>query len=414
MKNDLPARCTSEGAPLGVSRSAIREAIRLLRSAAANRDRLSSLSGAGVIESFETRFAEQLGARHAVAVSSGGMALVASLLACDIGPGDEVIVSPYGWGQTVAAVLAVGATPVFADVEAESGNLDPEAAAAQITPRTRAVLVTHLFGCPARMDALEALCSRHSLALVSDAAQALGATLDGRPIGAWGDLICFSFGRGKAIATGEGGMVCANDAALYERLVLVSQHPLRALRDIEDAPLRAAVGECSLSARLSPLAAALGSAQLEGLSELIARREASAGRLARRLEAIGGFRPQMVRGIASTRAWYQLVLRVDYNRVLAASRGELIAALREAGVPAAEAALRGPLHLRPPFYGDTPWLARAFRPGSAHPSWRPGACPRAENRCNHEDIILESESRWEAVSAARLDHTIGALERLVR
>jgi len=127
----------------------------------------------------------------------------------------------------------------------------------------------------------------------------------------------------------------------------------------------------------------------------------------------GGFHPQVVQGVPFGSAWYQLVLRADYRRVAAASRGELISALREAGIPVTEAAPRGPLHLRAPFWGSPQQLARAIRPEAAHASWRPGACPRAERRCDHEDMLIESESRWETVSRARLDQIVSALGQLV-
>jgi len=140
----------------GLAAPALESARALLEEAARDRRALSALAGGGILGELEDAFATAAGAPFALAVSSGTAALHAALLATDIGPGDEVILAAYGWGQTAAAVLATGATPVFADVSLATGNLDPVSAIERIGSTTRAILVTHLFGCPAPMDALRA------------------------------------------------------------------------------------------------------------------------------------------------------------------------------------------------------------------------------------------------------------------
>ena len=142
----------------------------LLRRARLDGSLLSANGVNPVVEDFEGAFAKTAGAEWALALSSGTAAVHTALLACDLGPGDEVIVSPYGWGQTVAAVLYAGATPVFADIDPETLALDPACAAHVISPRTRAILVTHMCGLPANMKALETVARDNGLRLIADGA----------------------------------------------------------------------------------------------------------------------------------------------------------------------------------------------------------------------------------------------------
>lgn len=348
---------------------------------------LSCLEGGGALARFEEAFANLVGAPQALGLSSGTAALHTALLACDIGPGDEVIVSAYGWGQTVAAVLATGATPVFADIDPDTGNLDPAAAAAAVGPDTRAVLVTHLFGRSADMAALRNLCERHALALLADGAQALGALHRGRPIAAWADITCFSLGRGKALSVGEGGMAVSADPLLHQRMTLVSQHPVRALRELEDPGLRRAVTELGLSYRLARPACELGLARLPGVESWIRRRRAQAARATERLAGLAGIIvPHEPPG--ERHVYHALVLRAVPIEGGGDPRTGLIAGLEGLGIAAWPGPVRTPLHLRTPFSAEAggPWYPRGLRPRRRHPSWCPGSCPRAERRCRVEEL----------------------------
>jgi dTDP-4-amino-4,6-dideoxygalactose transaminase len=169
------------------------------------------------VEAFEAELADFCGTRFAVAVSSGTAALHLALVASGIGPGDEVITTPMTFVATVAAILYAGATPVLADIDPRSRNLDPALAARAVTPRTKALLPVHLHGAPAAMDELMSLADAHGLVVVEDAAQALGAGYGGRRVGSIGDLGCFSFYPGKNLgACGEGGAVVTDNAALAD------------------------------------------------------------------------------------------------------------------------------------------------------------------------------------------------------
>jgi dTDP-4-amino-4,6-dideoxygalactose transaminase len=171
------------------------------------------------VDAFEREFAEASSAAHCVGVGSGTAALALTLLAAGIGPGDEVVVPAHTFIATGLAVVHAGATPVLCDVEADTGLIDAASAEACLTERTAAVVAVHLYGQPCDMDALAALCERHGLFLLEDAAQAHGATYRDRPAGSLGSAAAFSFYPGKNLgALGDGGAVCTDDATLAERV----------------------------------------------------------------------------------------------------------------------------------------------------------------------------------------------------
>src|SRR4029079_6719914 len=173
---------------------------------------------------FEGLFAARHQVKHALATTSCTAALHLATLALDLKPGDEVIVPALTWVTSAHAVEYVGAKPVFAEIEADTFNLDPKAFEAAITPRTRAVMVVHLFGLAARMDELLAVARKHKLAVIEDAACAVGTTYGGKPVGSLGDLGCFSFHPRKVITTGEGGMVTTGDDGLAKRVASLRNH----------------------------------------------------------------------------------------------------------------------------------------------------------------------------------------------
>jgi dTDP-4-amino-4,6-dideoxygalactose transaminase len=211
-----------------------------------------------VIELFEAEFAELVGGRHCVAVDSGASAMYLSLLALGIGPGDEVIIPSFSFSAAADAVRELGATPVFADIEADSFCLDPAAVEAAVTPRTAAVMPVHLFGHPAPMDGLRAVAERHGLALVENAAHAPAAAVRGRAVGTFGAAAVFSFRSAGIVATGDGNLARA----------------LRVLRCQEP------------QLRLDAEGAAAGRAELRELPDRTERRRANA-KLDARLKGVG-------------------------------------------------------------------------------------------------------------------------------
>jgi dTDP-4-amino-4,6-dideoxygalactose transaminase len=233
------------------------------------------------VEAFEEAFAAWVGAAHAVAVTNGTSALHLALTASGVGAGDEVIVPSLSFVATANAVRQCGATPVFAEIDPATYTLDPVAAASAVTRRTRAIMPVHQIGLPADMEELALLADRHGLALVEDAATALGATYRGRRIGSLGDTACFSFHPRKVITTGEGGMITTPDGKAAERLRRLRHHGM-SISDLErhraDEVRLEAYLEVGYNYRMSDLQAALGLCQLETLDEALAART----RLARR------------------------------------------------------------------------------------------------------------------------------------
>lgn len=215
----------------------------------------------GYLRRFEQALAEYVGARYALATSSGTGALHLALAALGIGPGDQVIVPDLTWVATANAVLYVGATPVFADVEPDTWCLDPASFQAAITERTRAVIAVHLYGHPARMDRILQIARRHHLYVVEDAAPAIGAEFQGQRVGALGDIGCFSFQGAKLLVTGEGGMLVTRSEALYRRAY--------ALWDQGRTPGTFWINELGWKYKMSNLQAALGLAQLERVDAFI-------------------------------------------------------------------------------------------------------------------------------------------------
>ena len=180
------------------------------------------------VQAFENEAAAYLGVKHAVAVASGTDALHLALAAADIGPGDEVITSPFTFIATAEAIRYVGASPVFVDIDPKTFNIDPKAIEAAITPRTRAVLPVHLFGQPADMAPIEDICLRHGLLLVEDCAQSFGAASRGRMTGSIGAMGCFSFFPSKNLGCyGDGGMVTTNSDELADQLKVLRNHGSR-------------------------------------------------------------------------------------------------------------------------------------------------------------------------------------------
>ena len=177
------------------------------------------------VDQFETEIAHYLGTPHAIACASGSDALVLSLMAAGIGPGDEVITSPFTFVATAGSIARVGATPVFVDINPETFNILPAAIDAAITTRTRAIIPVHLFGLPADMDPISSIAVRHAIPVIEDAAQAIGANYKNRAVGTIGQFGCFSFFPSKNLGgAGDGGLVVTNDSATAEKLRMLRVH----------------------------------------------------------------------------------------------------------------------------------------------------------------------------------------------
>lgn len=217
------------------------------------------------IRQFEEQFAAKVGRRHGIAVSNGSVALDAAVVALGLGPGDEVILPSFTIISCAAAIVRAGATPVAVDCDPVTWNMTAAHVAAAITPRTRAIMVVHLYGLPVEMDPVLALARQHGLKVIEDAAEMHGQTCAGRPCGSFGDVSVFSFYPNKHITTGEGGMIVTDDPQVAERC--------RSLRNLCFQPERRFVHEeLGWNFRMTNLQAALGLAQLERLDAHVVRK----------------------------------------------------------------------------------------------------------------------------------------------
>ena len=297
--------------------------------------RTPHLSQGPMLASFEAELAAYHGVEHAVAVSSGTAALHLALQTLGVGEGDEVILPSFAFVGVANAVHQVRATPVFAEIDSLTLNLDPALVERAITVRTRALVVVHTFGVPAEMDALKNLARRHGLALIEDACEAIGAHFDGRRAGSFGDLAIFGFYPNKQMTMGEGGAVLTRDAAYNTRL-----RRLRNQGRDPDADWLDQV-EPGYNYRLSDLACALGCTQLRRIDEMLTLRRQAAERYDDLLARVPGLeRPSLLLPRREI-SWFVYVVRLPEN----ADRGRVQAALARHGV--ATGRYFAPIHLQP-------------------------------------------------------------------
>ncbi|HEY9107705.1 MAG TPA: DegT/DnrJ/EryC1/StrS family aminotransferase [Roseateles sp.] len=246
------------------------------------------LSCGRMVQHFEQAFAQHHGRKHGVAVASGTIATWLLLRALGIGPGDEVVASPYGWHQVAHAVTLTGARVVFADINYWSGCLDPVRAATQITPATKALLVGNVNGHPAAWGEFEALAAERGVQLIEDSTEAIGSRWRGRLVGSFGRASVFDFSQPSALCCGEGGMVLTDDDALAAELRYLRARSLKDRRSVS-------VGSrVPMQAAMSELTAALGAGQLARLPEILARRQQVAAYYLEQMQTFEGIKPPYV------------------------------------------------------------------------------------------------------------------------
>ena len=284
------------------------------------------------VDAFEAALAETTGAAHAVCFSSGTAALHAAAFAAGLGPGDEAVTTPLTFCATSNCVLYQGGRPVFADISADTLNLDPDAAARAITPRTKALLPVDFGGQPADLDPFLDLAARHGLAIIEDASHALGARYKGRTVGTISHMTVFSFHPVKHVTTGEGGAVTTADGDLARRLRIFRNHGIST-----EARERAArhqwfyeMVELGYNYRLSDLHCALGISQMRKFAGWLARRRALARRYDEAFAHCPAVSPPAVRPWAE-HAYHLYVVRLNSGR-LSTDREGVYAALRAEGI----------------------------------------------------------------------------------
>lgn len=373
-----------------ITESEIQLVVRALRS--------GRLSIGPMVDTFERQVATVTGRRHAVACSSGTAGLHMVLASMGIGPGDEVVTTPFSFIASSNCILYVGARPVFVDIEPRSLNMDPEQVEAAITPRTKAILAVECFGNPAHMEAYRSIAARYEIKLIEDSCEGLGGTHNGRALGAFGHAGVFGFYPNKQITTGEGGMVVTDD----DRIA----NTCRSLRN-QGRPVTqggSAIGSwmqferLGYNYRLAELNAALGVAQMRRLDEILRKRHEVAERYMQRFMAHPDIiLPTIERG--TKMSWFIFVVRLS-DRYSGDDRDRIIEGLRRHDIGAAP--YFPPIHLQP-FYRDRYGFEPGMFPVTESVSQRTIALP----------FFNELTERDEEFVASTLEHMIGR-ENLTR
>lgn len=279
------------------------------------------------VKEFEKRFAAFQEAEYGVCVVNGTVALEVALRAAGVEPGDEVIVPAYTFIATATSCLAVGARPVFADVDPETMQIDPNDALSKVTEKTRAIIPVHLGGHPVDMDAIGRLAQKQGLFVIEDAAQAHGAVWRERRVGAIGHLGAFSFQSSKNMTAGEGGIVLTNDEQLAD--AAWSIHNVGRVRQGQWYQHE----RIGWNLRMTEFQAAVLLCQLERMEELIRLREANAAALSRLLEQLPGVRPLGRDPRVKTHAWHLYLFRYDREAFAGLSKQDFVRALQAEGIP---------------------------------------------------------------------------------
>jgi dTDP-4-amino-4,6-dideoxygalactose transaminase len=328
------------------------------------------ISGHPVIRELEADYTRLTGMPHALAHNNGTAGLLAAFYAIGLQPGDEVLVPTATFWASVLPMMWLGAVPVFCESETERLGLDPADMARKITPRTRAIVVVHMFGLPSRMTEIRALAAKHDLRIIEDASHAHGATWRGQPCGSLGDIAVFSMQGDKLVPAGEGGMFLCRDAEHFERAACLGD--IARIIELETPARRFAATGLGIKTRISPLSAAIARNQLARLEERNSRRNANVEYLSRRLEELGlhtFLPPGHIR-----RVYFEFIIRHERERVPLPTP-LLVEALRAEGCQVGQP--RYPMLHQQPFFTEGRFREVARLPeGMPVPEYLPDALPQ--------------------------------------
>lgn len=338
------------------------------------------------VSEFERRFAARTGARHCLALNSCTSALISALVAVGVGPGDEVIVNGYTFFASCAAIVAAKAVPVICEVD-DSLTMDPDDLEKKITPHTKAVIAVHMRGAPCDMDRITSICRKHDLRLIEDCAQACGGSYNGKALGTFGDIGCFSFQYHKIITAGEGGACITDDDRLYDRLM--GYHDTAACWRPDRYEHERYQGElfCGVNYRMSELAGAVMLAQLGKLDRLLAEMRQNKKRIKDQISGLKGITFRRLNDEAGDTAICLMLSLDDQTKV-----GPFVDALKAEGVDAAGVFDKG----IPDWHIYSHWKHVLDR-ATPTPEGCPYACPHykgdapsrySENMCPNTNALL--------------------------
>ena len=337
--------------------------------------------GGPKVRTFEEKWAEMFGIKHAVSVNSNTSGLFAAIGACDIQPGDEVIVSPYTMSASAIAPLIYGAVPVFADVHIDNFCLDPKSIEEKITAHTKAILVVHIFGNPARMDEIMEIARKHKLKVIEDCAQAPLAMYKNKPVGTIGDIGIFSLNYHKHIHTGEGGMIVTNDDTLAEKVQLIRNHGETV---VEAKGTKDLTNTHGFNFRMTEIEAAIGIEQLKKLPHLIEERVKNVELFTNGLKGLTGLIPPFKEPFSKNVYYLQAykfkkeIIGVDRNLFVDAIKAEIPSAVLREDTPLIGSGYVKPLYLQPVYQKRISKCSFNCPRYSGSTSYQKGICPNAE------------------------------------
>jgi perosamine synthetase len=374
--------------------------------------------GGSQVKAFEKEWAACMGANHAIAINSCTSGLNAAVGAVGIEHGDEVIVSPYTMSASAVAPLHFGGIPVFADIDPITYCLDPASIEDRVTKATRAIIVVHLFGRPANMDAIMAIAKKYDLKVIEDCAQAPGATYKGKRVGTIGDIGVFSFNYHKHIHTGEGGMVVTSDEKLAHRMQLIRNHAESVVERMGCTDIKNMVGQ---NYRMGEIEAAIGRRQLAKLTDLLQQRLANVQYLEERLGDLPGLRfpakEQDAEHVYYVHpiAYDESQLGLHRNKIVSAIKAELPdTELREGEGGLIGAGYVRPLYLLPLFQRQIALGVEGAPFSSAKRDisalYQPGVCPHAEYA--HTNSLITHEMMRPGMSRQDLDDVALAFRKV--
>lgn len=366
--------------------------------------------GGPMVRRLEEEWADHFGVAHAVSFNSLTSGLFAAIGAAGIGPGDEVIVSPYTMAASVTCALAYGGIPVFADIDPVTYCMDPASVEERVTSSTRAIVVVHLFGHPADMDAIMAIAERHDLIVIEDCAQAPGGKYKGRYVGGFGHIGGFSLNRHKTIQSGEGGVMVTDDPDLALRLQLVRNHGELSVEEMGVTDVANTFGG---NTRMTEMEAAVSREQLLKLERLTEARTGLAGYLDTRLADLPGITPQLHQHAGDRHVYYFYPMRYDAD-VVGLSRERFVEAVRAEGIELRQGYVR-PIYWEPMFQqkrafskGQFPFVSE-FHDASV--SYDRGICPSAEAAFERE-LIFGNFCRV-PLTEAHMDQVVAAFHKVL-
>jgi len=369
--------------------------------------------GGPTVQAFEQAWATMFGTRYAISVNSNTSGLFTAIGACGIKAGDEVIVSPYTMSASALAPVIYGAVPVFADVDEDNYGLNPESVERCITPRTKAILVVHIFGNPAKMDEIMAIARKHNLMVIEDCAQAPMATYKNRPVGTIGDIGIFSLNYHKHIHTGEGGVLTTNNEHLAERIYLIRNHGENI---VEPKGVQDVFNTHGFNYRMTEMEAAVGLEQLKKLPSLIEERLKNAAYFAKEIGSIPGITPPHIEE-GSKHVYYLQAFRfnknivgIDRNTFVNAIKAEIPSAVLREDTPLIGAGYVRPLYLQPLYQQRATHCSFNCSKYDGHVDYSKGICPTAE-KLHFEELITHEYMR-PGMSKSDMDDVIAAFRKV--